>query len=197
MKPLDPSPLSNPLDRMEIRFDGLNPVGGLRRVDGARFGMTRTRLVNGVPEAKAHSGVDLFAEPGTPIRAIADGEVVLIRHETGNLGTDVTLRFRPQPEVVARLAAAGVVSPDGHFFALYAHLQTVIAPRGPVRRGAVLGLTGLTGNADQRYPHLHFELRTRLYPGLGLINRGDPELILTGIDFSKPYILGNMLSRMA
>lgn len=197
MKPLEPSPLSNPLDRMEIRFDGLHAAGGLRRLDGARFGMTRTHLVNGLPQPKAHAGVDLYAEPGTPILAIADGEVVMIRHETGNLGTDVTLRFRPQPDVAARLACAGAQSPDGHYYALYAHLQTVSVPKGPVRRGAVLGRTGLTGNADQRYPHLHFELRTRQYPGLGLTNRVDPEVILTGIDFSKPYLLGDLLSRMA
>ena len=70
---LNESSISNPLQRMEIRFDGIQKVGGLRTVNGARFGMTRDG------GTRPHPGVDLYAPPGTPVFAIADGVIDRVR----------------------------------------------------------------------------------------------------------------------
>jgi murein DD-endopeptidase MepM/ murein hydrolase activator NlpD len=172
------SGLCKPLQRMEIRFDGLRSVGGLRTINGARFGMVR----NG--GSRAHQGVDLFALPGTPVFAIAAGEVVRIRRHDPSYGQEVMVRFRPDRRYLAHVSSE--VPPDGILFALYAHLSSVVVRLGAVRLGHVLGFSGVSGNADQRYPHLHFEVRTRADPGLGLRNRIDPEQIFFDVDYSKP-----------
>jgi len=180
---LKPSEISNPLRSMEIRFDGIQNTGGLRTVNGARFGPTR----NG--GTRPHGGVDLYAVPGTPVFAIADGVVERVRLNDPSYGKDVLLRFKPSVRWMQALAARGVVDKDGELFALYAHLSSVALRSGQeVRRGQIIGQTGISGNADQRYPHLHLEIRKVASPGIGaagLRNRVDPELFFLGIDFSK------------
>jgi murein DD-endopeptidase MepM/ murein hydrolase activator NlpD len=52
----------------------------------------------------------------------------------------------------------------------------------------MIGRTGTSGNADQKYPHLHFEVRRIRWPGAGaagLRQRIDPELLFK-VDFSSP-----------
>lgn len=173
---LYPATLSNPLRRMEIRFDGLQNAGGLRTVNGARFGMVRNA------GKRPHQGIDLYAIPGTPVYAVSDGEVVRIRRHHPAYGQDILLRFQPEAKLAARLGLSGVV----HLFALYAHLSAIHVHLGRVSRGQYLGDAGISGNADQHYPHLHFEIRTKQDAGLGLHNRLNPELIFSEVDYSKP-----------
>ncbi|MCM5681749.1 M23 family metallopeptidase [Schlegelella sp. S2-27] len=138
--------LAWPLERNEIR----------RGVQNNAFGMVR----NG--GTRPHQGWDLYAAPGTPCYAIADGKIELI--ETGSaLGNMVLLGFDRGGQ---------------RLYAAYCHLSFVLARDGePVRRGDMLGYTGNTGNAasmtgdDQ---HLHFEVRTAKKPGHGLGGRIDP-----------------------
>lgn len=181
---LKPSAIAPPLHRMEIRFDGLQNVGGLRTVNGARFGMTR----NG--GARAHNGVDLYAPLGTPVLAIADGQVERVRLTDPSYGKDILLKFRPRDDWLRYLRAASVSDDDGLLFAEYAHLSNILVSQGTlVRRGQIIGFTGTSGNADQRYPHLHFEVRKVSNPGTGaqgLLNRINPEILFPNIDFSKP-----------
>jgi murein DD-endopeptidase MepM/ murein hydrolase activator NlpD len=172
------SSICRPLQRMEIRFDGLHNVGGLRTVNGARFGWVR----NG--GTRAHQGVDLYAVTGTPVFAIATGEVVRIRHHDPFCGQEVMIQFRPEGRFITQIA--NDIPKSGTLFALYAHLSSVSVSIGAVRMGQLVGYTGTTGNADQLYPHLHFEIRTRKDPGHGIQNRINPERIFFGIDFSKP-----------
>ena len=188
---LEESSLCNPLMRMEIRFDGLQNVGGLRTVNRARFGMVR----NG--GTRPHQGVDLYAQPGTKVFAVASGEIVRIRHHDASYGQDILLRFRPDRSVASFLKMSGSLSPDGTLYVLYAHLSSISARLGPVKRGEVIGATGASGNADQRYPHLHFEIRKVKSPGPGLHNRLNPELIFSGIDYSKPVEALDRFSRTA
>jgi murein DD-endopeptidase MepM/ murein hydrolase activator NlpD len=161
---------------MEIRFDGLSNVGGLRTVNGARFGMVR----NG--GTKPHQGVDLYAKVGTPVFAVASGEIVRIRQKHMSYGQDILLRFLPDKQLATRLG----LPTDTPLYVLYAHLSAIKAVLGKVAKGDPIGATGISGNADQRYPHLHFEIRTKIEAGFGLQNRINPELIFTGIDYSKP-----------
>ena len=181
---LAPSALSPPLQDMKVRWDGARTAqGGMRTFDSPRFGMTR----NG--GTRAHTGIDLDAPVGTPIYAVADGLIELTRYGEAMLGTDVLLIFRPTPELATYLRRIGSGDEDGVLFANYAHLSAVyVEPGQRVTGGTLIGRTGATGNADQKYPHLHFEIRKVRLPGVGaagLRNRIDPELLFR-VDFALP-----------
>lgn len=180
---------------MAIRFDGAQNAAGLQTVNGARFGMTR----NG--GTRPHQGVDLEAAPGTQVYAIAAGVIERVRHHDLNYGMDVLLRFKPLASWLTHLSRSGATCADGTLFAEYAHLSCILVSKGQaVSRGQAIGTTGATGNADQRYPHLHFEIRKIADPGVGVIglaNRIDPELFFQSIDFIKPVEALDRFSRTA
>lgn len=139
--------LAWPLERNEIR----------RGIPNNAFGMVR----NG--GTRPHQGWDLYAAPGTPCYAIADGKIEALRDHP-ILGRELVLAFEHRGRTL---------------YAAYCHLSSFLATEGiQVRRGDVICFTGNTGNAasmtgvDQ---HLHFEIRTTPHPGLGLAGRIDPE----------------------
>ncbi len=184
LRRLDPSTLSNPLPEMKVRWDGGRAaVGGLQTFDSPRFGMTRDG------GARAHAGIDIEAPIGTPVYAVADGVIDLARFNDPLYGADILLVFRPDPAVLAYLKSTGNSADEGVLFAHYAHLSAVFVETGQsVKRGTTIGRTGTSGNADQKYPHLHFEVRKIRWPGAGaagLHNRIDPELLFR-VDFSTP-----------
>ena len=181
---LQPSELTPPLEEMKVRWDGSEASGsGMKTFDSPRFGMVRDG------GARAHAGVDLDAPVGTPIFAVADGVITLARYSDPMLGSDVLLMFRPTASMLTYLASVGSAASDGVLFANYAHLSAVFVETGQrVARGTMIGRTGTSGNADQKYPHLHFEIRMTRFPGIGaagLRNRIDPELMFK-VDFSTP-----------
>ncbi len=97
------------------------------------FGLRR--FFNGKPRSP-HSGIDLRARTGTPIKASNNGRVALVRncYLSGN-----TI----------------VIDHGGGLFTLYAHLSKVEVKNGQeVRRGQVIGLAGATGRVTG--PHLHW-----------------------------------------
>ncbi len=123
------------------------------------FGMVR-KYPDGTP--KPHQGWDFYALPFTPCHAIADGKVVFAG-DSGKLGRLVLIEFDHQ---------------DQTRYAVYAHLhQPLVRVGQQVARKQKVALTGNTGNAvsmrglDQ---HLHFEIRTRSFPGRGLSGRESP-----------------------
>ncbi|MGH2775558.1 MAG: M23 family metallopeptidase [Actinomycetota bacterium] len=91
-----------------------------------------------------HEGNDIFAEPGTPIRAIVDGVV----EQAGWL-------FYSGWRV-------GIRADDGRYW-FYAHLSEapIVAPRQRVEAGQTIGLLGNTGygqtpgHKDEFSAHLH------------------------------------------
>lgn len=86
-----------------------------------------------------HSGVDLAAPMGTPIRSSTDGTVVTARYDT-MLGNYVEVRS------------------FGGFSYVYGHMSVIKATLGAhVVQGQIIGLVGDTGYATG--PHLHFEVR--------------------------------------
>lgn len=178
------SQISPPLQTMKIRWDGLNPSkGGMVTLNSPRFGMTR----NG--GTRAHLGIDLDASIGTPIFAVADGVIEYVDIGHPKLGIHIFLKFKPVAAWRGYLARAGVEDSDGVLFAHYAHLSIANVQKGQrVRRKMLIGLTGVSGSADQAYPHLHFEFCKISSAGKGVIglhNRIDPERIFR-VDFSAP-----------
>ena len=91
-----------------------------------------------------HSGIDLAAPYGTPIKA-SEGGVVIYSGWYGGYGKVVILDH-----------AKG-------FSTLYAHLSsTKVSVGARVRQGEVVGFEGSTGYATG--PHLHFEVREQGKP---------------------------------
>ncbi len=168
----------DPLDVCVLRTARLSilTVKG-KELNGAKFGMTR----NG--GKKAHQGIDLAANPGTPIRAVADGKVYTNEKlPKADYGNTIVLEvgIDDLPEGLAEYCRK--VNPGKKtigFF--YAHLQEFGVPNGTtVHAGDIIGKTGCTGNAKSMPTiptgaHLHFEVRQNaLMRCGGLTNRLDP-----------------------
>ena len=94
-------------------------------------------------EGRSHDAIDIMAAAGTPVLAVADGQIEkLFDSERGGL---TIYQFEP----------------SGQYAYYYAHLQRYadgLAEKQAVRRGQVIGYVGSTGNASPEAPHLHFAI---------------------------------------
>ena len=108
-------------------------------LEGEVVGVFGTRsIINGMNRSP-HSGVDLRADEGTPVRSIQNGKVVLVADHFFS-GKSV------------------VIDHGGTIQSMYFHLEKVLVNEGEeVRGGQVIGLVGSTGRATG--PHLHFGMR--------------------------------------
>ncbi len=89
-------------------------------------------------EYEFHSGIDISASPGSPVRATADG-IVSFSGWGGSNGRLVVLEH------------------GFGFTTFYAHNKSIIVTVGQkVKRGDILGYVGSTGNATG--PHVHYEV---------------------------------------
>ena len=115
------------------------PVSGLdRRAIQSGFGAARDG------GARAHRGVDIFAERGT--NAVAAVDAWVSRVDTTPRGGNVVWL---QPLL-------------GDLRLYYAHLDTqLVTPGQFVQSGEVVGTVGNTGNAQTTPPHLHFGVYLR------------------------------------
>ena len=173
-------------------------INRLMFANGARIGIgpyNEPRLLYGSPlfgptsqptaeRRTIHLGIDLFTEPGTPVRAPFDGLVHALANHTAQLdyGPVVILRHE-----VAQL---------GSFFTLYGHLTrktlNTLAVGDRIERGKQFASIGATEENGGWPPHLHFQLITDLldlgtnFPGVALASERqvwtslspDPNLIL-------------------
>jgi murein DD-endopeptidase MepM/ murein hydrolase activator NlpD len=98
--------------------------------------------ING--EGAFHSGMDISAGVGAPVRAAADGDVVSAEMASG-YGREVVLNHGHDVETV------------------YGHLSAFAVIQGQhVSRGQVIGYVGQSGRATG--PHLHYEVRVHSVP---------------------------------
>jgi murein DD-endopeptidase MepM/ murein hydrolase activator NlpD len=150
-------------------------TAGLASKVGSTFGMTRQS------GTKPHQGLDFVATPGTPIYAVADGEVVPLPDPSIKSYGDVALlvvNINDLPEKQAQLVRNAGKTQGSIGFA-YAHLSELPKKRF-VQAGEIIGKTGCTGNANtmptvEKGAHLHFEIRVDPYKApKGLANRIDP-----------------------
>jgi murein DD-endopeptidase MepM/ murein hydrolase activator NlpD len=87
-----------------------------------------------------HLGVDFACKIGTPVLAVADGEI-----------TNSTWGKAYGKQIVQQV--------DGGFV-IYAHLNALrVKPGATVKKGQVIGESGNTGNSTG--PHLHLEYRNQ------------------------------------
>ena len=95
-------------------------------------------------EGAFHSGIDICAPYGTPVRAAADGDVT---------GTPLGSGY-----------GRGVELDHGHdVVTVYGHLSAIaVLPGQHVVRGQVIGYVGESGRATG--PHLHYEVRVHNVP---------------------------------
>jgi murein DD-endopeptidase MepM/ murein hydrolase activator NlpD len=141
----------DPLDHMKIRND----------LKSNTFGPDVRYNADGTP--RAHQGIDLETDIGTDVKAVSEGEIVYINPDKGDYGRYIILKFNKEGET---------------YYAQYAHLSETSVSRGDkVSAGQIIGKTGDTGNAKGMTGcdlHLHFEIRTKLWPGRGVQDRVDP-----------------------
>ena len=98
--------------------------------------------------ARRHHALDIFAPVGTPVLSADDGVVLAMKNN--RLGGLVIY----------------ATDPERRFVYYYAHLsryQPDLTRGRRLGRGDVIGYVGTTGNADPRWPHLHFQVM--LHPG--------------------------------
>ena len=117
---------------------GLWPVTG--RLEGG-FG-ERTDPFSG--EGARHTGIDISAPMGTPVKAAGDG-VVLSAGWNGGYGRCV------------------IIDHGNGFQTWYGHLSKIdVMPGDEIRQGETVGNVGMTGRATG--PHLHYEVRIHSTP---------------------------------
>lgn len=92
-----------------------------------------------------HSGIDLLAPSGTPVRCTADGQVSQVVHSEKGMGNQVTVTHK------------------GGFRTVYAHLEGVRVSVGQnLRQGAPIGTVGQSGSSFA--PCLHYEVLRDGFP---------------------------------
>jgi murein DD-endopeptidase MepM/ murein hydrolase activator NlpD len=108
----------------------------------SKFNLKRRHPLWGT--VRPHKGVDYAAKTGTPIKATADGKVILQKWVKG-YGKTV------------------VIQHGGNISTLYAHMSNYargVKKNVKVRQGQLIGYVGQTGWATG--PHLHYEFRVNL-----------------------------------
>ncbi|HHA2860683.1 TPA: M23 family metallopeptidase [Stenotrophomonas maltophilia] len=119
------------------------PSGLLLPVQGVAASQLRDTFTEARSEGRVHDAIDIMADAGTPVLAVADGTVEkLFDSARGGL---TIYQFEP----------------SGRWCYYYAHLQRYadgLAEKQVVKRGDVIGYVGSTGNASADAPHLHFEV---------------------------------------
>ncbi len=108
--------------------------------------------LDGTENSGSHTGLDIKAPTGTPVRVISRG--VVIKAETGKTGygNHVVVMHQEVPNLQNPAKKETI-------FSAYAHLSTIAVRTGQqVQKGQIIGKVGSSGMATT--PHLHFQIDT-------------------------------------
>lgn len=182
---------SDPLDYCQIRVGGYcdsvsNPASARAK-----------SLFHG--RGGKHTGIDLCAVPGTPIKAVANS-VIYYAGNGGSYGNVIVLKvdINDLPSQQKLYAQSKLPAWNNIVYFMYAHLSEIhVKQNGPhavaVKAGQVIGKTGDTGNAKGMIKvgrdaspacgaHLHFEARLSNSLKKGQGQWIDPKLFLNQCD---------------
>ena len=144
--------------------------GGAEKPKNGAFGLVRTKIDG---SKKAHTGLDLFADIGTPCFACLDGEIESLHEDPGGYGDVLVLKVKGEDlrnsrnnsslEYQGEFEQGDEFNINADYFYLrYCHMSVRLESlkKGvKVNAGDLLGYTGDTGNAKGAInPHLHFEI---------------------------------------
>lgn len=122
-------------------------------------------------ERRPHSGLDIAADEGTPVKAVADGTVI----DTGDFFFSGNMIYIDHGQ--------GIIS-------LYAHLSKIsVKPGDTIKQGEIIGNVGHTGRVTG--PHLHFAVyanQTLIDPVFMLPRTGNPQSIDSADEISTSAI---------
>lgn len=177
------------------------------RLIGGTYGWTRFR--DG--KKRFHSGLDLYAEPGTEIYAMIDG-VIGGPYETGQLTRMENDNYPPgysgdKNDAGNRINLIGEIN-GGKVMIGYWHLQErtpfainprtgrPYAPGDIVYRGELIAYSGRTGNAnDVPEPHLHLSFKIKNAYGK-YVNSNPEELINGKVNWSYGNVLDEWIKNI-
>lgn len=106
------------------------------------YAMDRLVYSKTLDEWRAHSGVDLGADRGTPVKVVADGVVTEVKNDP-------------------RFGVTVIVEHENGIKTLYANLASgdMVTPNQKVKQGEIIGSVGNTAIIEAAEPaHLHFEV---------------------------------------
>ena len=166
MPSLTPSPDPNPTVLFTPTPISPQPGKLLIPVVGIRPEQLQDTFTDSRSEGRTHDAIDIMAPGGTPVVAVADGEIIKF-HDSEAGGITIYQ-----------------ISTDKRFFFYYAHLQTRAAGISEgqiVKQGTIIGYVGDTGNAGPGNTHLHFSINAvvdpkRFWDGINI----NPYPVLTG-----------------
>ncbi len=158
-------PVSNP-QLNKYSFSGyVTPHNG-------SFGKVKTFRKNPL-----HSGIDIFAVPGTPVYSCMEG--IVVRASSGGGGKTVTVKVKSTGNFIKQMNSVNYalvyadkgellgaeVEETDSIYLIYMHLSEFKCKKGDkVEAGDLIALAGVTGNATgTRGPHVHFEIALKEY----------------------------------
>ncbi len=133
----DETPSSAQTELNKATAEAIGDFGGIPLIWPMETGKISSHF--GLRKNRLHAGLDISAPRGTPIRAAADGQVIIARRQ-GAYGKLIIIEHASDRQTV------------------YSHLDTFAVTEGDiVKAGEFIGRVGHTGRATGA--HLHFETR--------------------------------------
>lgn len=132
-----PQPQPETVNTSQASASLMIPVAGIKREQ------LRDTFMDSRSEGRVHYAIDIIAPLGTPVLAVADGEIAkFFDSQRGG----ITIYQR---------------SADQHFIYYYGHLQKRadnLREGDFVKQGTIIGYVGDTGNSGAGNYHLHFSI---------------------------------------
>ncbi|EOZ6414079.1 LysM peptidoglycan-binding domain-containing protein [Cronobacter turicensis] len=173
----------NPLRICRIRTHGLASAASAS-FNGLRHPANRP--------AYRHQGLDIEADPGTQIFAVANGRIsFIVDPPSGDYGRQLCLIVQVDDLPQEKIDILKINNNITEVYFFYAHLSAIhsgIFVGKNVTSSEILGETGCSGNAEGMTSialgaHLHFEVRTIARAGVGMANRLDPAPFIDGFNY--------------